>query len=436
MRANGPAYNRSVPESRQANFCLWLSLVFPSLFIVHKYLGWEGAIAYASVVGLVIGLKPRLSERLSNRSFQWLALGTLVVVVGVFVVAYPIANTHVPGRGSDDDDSIDLGVKALLAGRSPYAETSYLGNVLHHFPGAFVTAAPFVLLGTSALQNLFWLPMFFLAIRKEAGNRTALLLAWLVLAASPAVMHDVVTGTSYTSNTIYVLLGLWWLLRTTRREVAAVIWGVALASRANFLFLVPPAWGWLAQQRGWREAARMMALTCVTATGLVLPFYLDDPGNFTPLEAADRLFRFNDLWPHLGSALLAMMAALSVALAFTPMDEGALFRNCAWVQGFPVVIGVVLSSVQAWRVDLWYTRYGAFFAWFALMGIVIGASRRNNLRERPGQRSARPDGVVVREPGKLDPADNHGEEIHHKQPVEMGHHSSEPQIAGRFVVIR
>ena len=68
-------------------------------------------------------------------------------------------------------------------------------------------AAPFVLLGTSALQNLFWLPLFFVAIRKEANSRTALQLA-LVLVLSPGVMHEVVTGTGYASNTIYVLLGL------------------------------------------------------------------------------------------------------------------------------------------------------------------------------------------------------------------------------------
>ena len=32
-------------NSRQDAVCLWLALVFPSSFVVHKYLGWEGTIA-------------------------------------------------------------------------------------------------------------------------------------------------------------------------------------------------------------------------------------------------------------------------------------------------------------------------------------------------------------------------------------------------------
>lgn len=103
-------------------------------------------------------------------------------------------------------------------------------------------ASPFVRLGTNALQNLFR-PLFFLTVRAETNGRTALQLAWLVLVLGPVVLEEIVTGRGYGSNTIYVLLGLWWLVRTKHRDVAAITWGVALASRANFLFLVPLALG-------------------------------------------------------------------------------------------------------------------------------------------------------------------------------------------------
>lgn len=358
-------------RSGAATVCLWLSLVFPSSFVVHKYLGWEGAAAYAIVAAMAVALMPRLPEGLSDRNLLWQALATFLVIVVVFFVIYPIVNTHAPGSGSDDDDSINVGATALLTGHSPYARTSYLGNVLHHFPGTFILAVPFVLLGASALQNLFWLPLFFLAVREEArDSRTALQLAWLVLAFSPAVIHEVVTGTGYVSNTIYVLLGLWWLVRTKQRDIAAVAWGLALASRANFLFLVPLAFGWLWQHAGWRIALRATALTCVTAACLIVPFYLHDPRNFGPLDAANRLLVFNELFPHLGVALMALMAALAIGLSFTPMDAAALFRNCALVQAFPVVTGVVFSTLQEGHLNLWYARYGSFFAWFVLMALV------------------------------------------------------------------
>ena len=354
---------------------LWLSLVVPSLFVVHKYLGWDATIAYAIVVAAVIAFEPTWSGRLPDRLVFRLSLMTFLLVAMVFLVVFPIANTDVPGWGSDDDNTLDLGASALLAGRFPYSQTTYLGNVLHHFAGAFVLAAPFVLLGTSALQNLFWVPLFFVAVNVETGaGRRTLELAWLVLALSPAVMHDVVTGTGYASNAIYVALGLWWLVRTRWRDAAAIAWGVALASRANFLFLVPLAFSWLRQHRGWGAAMRATAVTCLTVALLTVPFYLHDPQNFGPLDAASRLLRFDALLPHLGLALGISMAALAIVFSCTAMDTAALFRNCAWVQAFPVAAGIILSSLQDRHVDLLYARYGAFFAWFTLMALAMPVS--------------------------------------------------------------
>ena len=366
-------------DSRGARVALWLSLVVPSSFIVHKYSGWEGALAYAIVVAAVVVRAPALPMRASDRTVFRLALITFLFAVVVFAVAYPIADVRAPGAGSDDDNTLDLGASALLAGRFPYSQTTYLGNALHHFAGAFLLAAPFVLLGASALQNLFWIPLFFFAVSTDMrDSRRALQLAWLVLALSPAVMYDIVTGTGYASNAIYVVLGLWWLVRTRRRDVAALAWGIALASRANFLFLVPLAAGWLRQHAGWRVAVRATTITCATVALLTIPFYLHDPRSFGPLEAADRLLRFDTLLPHLGVALIASMAALSIALSFTDMDVAALFRNGAWVQAFPVAAGVLLSSLQERRVNLWYARYGAFFAWFTLMALAAGGSLKRD----------------------------------------------------------
>jgi hypothetical protein len=356
-------------DSRAAKVCLWLALVFPSSFVVHKYLGGEPTIIYAFVVALIVALKPRLCKRLASRTVPWLAVVTWLFIIVAFLVIYPVANTHAPHTGSDDDDALNLGAMALFTGASPYSQTTYLGNVLHQLPGAFVLASPFVLLGTSALQNLFWLPLFFLAIGREADGRTALQLAWLVLLLSPGIMHDVVTGTGYVSNTVSVVLGLWWLVRTRHRDVAAIAWGVTLASRANFFFLVPLAFGYLRQHAGVRTALRATTLTCATIACLTLPFYLHDRDHFGPLDAAFRLFVFDQLLPHLGLAVIVMMVVLALTLTFMPMDAAGLFRQCALVQAVPVVAGLVITTVQDRHLNLWYARYGTFFAWFALMAL-------------------------------------------------------------------
>jgi len=344
---------------------VWLALVAPSLFIVHKYSGTAGAAAYAAIAALAVAAAPRLPIPRSRRGRRTVAVATIAVIVIVFAMMYPAVNVHTPGVGSDDDDAYNTGARALIEGRSPYSERTYLGNVLHQLPGAFVLAAPFVIAGTSALQNLFWLPAFFLAVRKETDEAAALRLSWLVIAASPTVLHQVITGTGHAANTIYVALGLWWLTRTVHTNIAGAFWGVAVASRANFLLLLPLAFGWLWQHRGWRTAVAAMAFTCGVATALVFPFYLDDPMQFGPLEAADRLLRFNAVFAYAGAAIGISMAAAAGILACRQMDRAALFRNCALVQALPVVAGVLLSG--AGRLSLAYATYGTFAAWFVFM---------------------------------------------------------------------
>ncbi|HMJ84855.1 MAG TPA: hypothetical protein VK504_16855, partial [Vicinamibacterales bacterium] len=117
-------------NSRQDAVCLWLVLVLPSSFVVHKYLGWEGTIVYSVGVAASVALGRRVFTRLSTRTLAWLVLLTAVLVAVAFFVVYPIANTHAAGAGSDDDDALNLGAMALLGGRFPYAQTTYLGNVL------------------------------------------------------------------------------------------------------------------------------------------------------------------------------------------------------------------------------------------------------------------------------------------------------------------
>ena len=361
---------------------VWLALVAPSLFIVHKYIGAGGAAAYAALAAVALAAAPRLPVPRSPRVRLTVAIGTIAVVMIAFALFYPIVNARTPGLGSDDDDAYNAGARALIDGRSPYTETTYLGNVLHQLPGAFVLAAPFVIAGTSALQNLFWLPAFFLVVRKETDDAAALRLSWLVLAASPTVIHQVITGTGHAANTIYVALGLWWLTRTVHTNVAGALWGVAVASRANFLLLLPLAFGWLWQHRGWRSAAAAIAFACGTAAALVLPFYLHDPARFGPLEAADRLLRFNTVFPYAGTAVGTLMAAAAVFLSCLRMDRVALFANSALVQAVPVLAGVLMSG---WgRPALAYATYGTFAAWFVFIAAADRFADRSSSSARTG----------------------------------------------------
>jgi hypothetical protein len=130
----------------------------------------------------------------------------------------------------------------------------------------------------------------------------------------------------------------------------------------------------------------------LTAALLIVPFYLHDPDNFGPLEAADRVFRFDAVQPHLGMGIITLMGALSIGLAFRQMDDASLFRSCALIQLVPVAAGVLIGSLSQGAVDLTYARYGAFAMWFVLLAAT---THRSVQRDEPlrGQLTHEPEQV-------------------------------------------
>ena len=342
---------------------LWLCLVLPSAFVVEKFLGTISLAIYVIFAALVVAVLPYLKFQVSERNARVLAIVTFAALILIFAIVYPVANTHQPHAGSDADDAINIGALALLHGHYPYYLRTYLNNLIHPFPGSFLIAAPFVLMGTSALQNLFWLGMLFLVLRKELGQTFAALRWFLVLLVlSPIVIHQLATGTDHISNAIYVMLTLWWLVRARNKYLPAGLWGIALSSRANFLFLIPVAFGWLGKRYGWKNSMKYISLTCITFAVITLPFYFYDPPGFAPLEAANRLARFEGLIPHATWLIAGGMVLLSAGLGFAPMKSSAsLWLRCAIVQAFPVIVGSLLEG------GLSYLAYGAFFLPFGLL---------------------------------------------------------------------
>src|SRR5216683_580770 len=243
-------------------FCL----VIPSCGVIQKYFGNIGLLIYLVAATAILWLVFRyllelVLSRLSERQAQFLAAVTFVALIAVFALVFPRATVHVAGRGSHADDALNLAVGELLHGRYPYYVQTYLQNAIANFPGAILLAAPFVLLGNSAYQNLFWFGVFFFAVsRLQQSWRGGLILIWIVLLFSPVVINYVVTGGDDLANSIYVLLFMLLTVRWVsssdvpawKRVLAALLVGVGLSSRANFLLVMPQLFAALTIKAGWR----------------------------------------------------------------------------------------------------------------------------------------------------------------------------------------
>ena len=391
-----------------AFWALVVCLVLPSLAQVEKYTGRRGMVGYAVLAPVALWtargwILPWARRRLPARAAGWLALATGLALVPAFRVLLTLANSGRFGPGSDTDEAYDQAVAALLAGRYPYDPVTYLGNRIHHLPGALLLATPFVVLGTSAYQNLFWLALLFLVARRLLGStREALLLAWAVPLLSPVVAQQAITGADAVTNGAQVAVLAWCAVeaRGGWQVASALGFGLALSSRPNFLLAALPVLGCLAARRGWAEAIRRLALAGAAWLAVTLPFYLHDPGGFAPLEGANRLSRFAGILPDPTLVIAGAATLLSALLAWrraTRSTEG-LLGAIALGQAFVVVAGIALSSIQAGAFDPGYAGYGGFFlpagvlAWWrdatspgpALAGMLAGGAAAPE-RPEPGR---------------------------------------------------
>lgn len=365
---------------------LALSLFIPSTAVLQKYLGILGVTVYLAIASFAFFLFIKYRRALSRQIFRitelqvlWLFAITFSMLLVIFLVAYPVANSGIVGGGSDNDDALNIAVAELLNGRYPYYPKTYLGNPISPLPGALLLAVPFVaLFGNSAYQNLFWISAFFIAMKSYfRDGRLALLLLWVIF-ASPIVLNLFIIGSDYISNSLYVLLFILWMLSSASRPdygeckkiLPAISLGIGLSSRSNFVLLLPLIFSALIQKVGWRHAIKYTAVTCITFTVITTPFYLYDPQGFSPLHTANILGQFQSVVPFSGFVIPAITGIIALILALSQSIDNTLdnlFRNCMIVLAFPVLCGIALSSINSGRVDFSFAFFGAFFLFFGVV---------------------------------------------------------------------
>jgi len=375
-----PGTSRKLRAFAGFAFCL----LFPSLGVIQKYFGNVGLLIYLVAATAILWLAFRylcglFLLRLSERQAQLLLVATFVALTFVFALVFPRANVHVAGRGSDADDALNLAVGELLHGRYPYYVQTYLQNAIANLPGAILLAVPFVLLGNSAYQNLFWFGIFIFAVSRFTRSwERGLALSWIVLISSPVVMNYLVTGGDDLANAIYVLafmlLTVNWVSDTNapvwKKVLATLLLGVGLSSRANFLLVLPQLFAALTIKAGWRPALGYSAVTVAAVAAITIPFWIVDPAGFTPWHAqAHKVAEFQAILPFAGLVVPALGGGIALVLAWQSLKQGreTWLRDCAIVQAFLVICVVTLTAIQTGTISLTATSYGVFFLFFGVL---------------------------------------------------------------------
>jgi hypothetical protein len=192
---------------------------------------------------------------------------------------------------------------------------------------------------------------------------------------SPVIVYHVMQGMDYTANGIYVMLAAAAVLdrleagRERPALLAAVLLGVALSSRLNFLLLLPTLLVPLARERGVELARRVGGAIAGGFLAVTLPFFLHDPAGFTPFHTVGLAV---DVPGVPGSRLIAPLLAGSCALALS-VRRGA-YGTVAMIRvGFIVQLVLVGSSLaltafEPGGAQMRYAHFAVLAMFFGLTG--------------------------------------------------------------------
>lgn len=368
---------------------LALVLLIPSTGQVQKYFGIYGVFVYLllGTIAILVHYKyvwPVYFSKVTQRRAIWLAVITFLILIAVFIVVYPIANSGVVGGGSDRDEALNISVRKLLRGQYPYSSKTYLDNPISPLPGSLLLSIPFVMLGNSAYQNIFWLIAFLVSVAWYFKDmRKALLLLWTILILSPVILQQFVTGGDLVSNCLYVLLFSWLTIvlvskrgvSSWKKIVSSILLGIALSSRANFILIVPLVFSTILKEIGWKWTIISCALTFMSFSLVTAPFYLYEPESFSPLHTFNKLGNYQTVLPYSGFVIPIVSGILAIALSFQRMDFTKFLRNCAAVQALPFLSLIVLSTVRTGSLSFYFDGYGLFFLFFGVLSFWITLSR-------------------------------------------------------------
>jgi hypothetical protein len=333
---------------------LFFYLGLPSVAKVHRTFGVVGVCLYVVVAGGSLALLPS-REAPPWRWTDGRALAAMLLTVALLGVAFAVVHPRVTA-GSDRDEALDLATRELLAGRYPYSHRAFAtgappgspGGLISPMPGELILAAPFVVLGTGALQTLFWLVVFFFVARQWLGSPgQALLASEAMLLLCPASLHEIVTGGDLLANALWVAALATAPVAATGvvgAALASAALGIGLSSRAHFLAVLPVVFVAVAQRRGRRPAAVRCAIAGAAFAATTAPFYLHDPAGFSPLHVVsllDTLGGGGAFTIALSSVIASIVAAAWVARA--PPTEAGWLGACAAALDAPVVVAAGLA---------------------------------------------------------------------------------------------
>lgn len=360
----------------------WLGIVLCNLSLAMTAFFFFSKVASAPVWLSYVAITMLLSFGLA----RWNTRAGIYFISAAGLILNLILIMKIPHTsGANMLEIIEAAARDFIGGNNPYhlypgiAETPF-----GYLPGLWLPYALFVWLGLDTrLFNV--IAVILLALLFERGlkidpeKRAVILGATLYpFLLSPPVSVMLVHGHVWPYWLLLSIMAV--LLVKERYLVAAIVFGLALASRQPALWIVPPLFGYLASRLGWMVTLRLALIALAAYATLVLPFAFSKGAEFwriVYLGVADA----TTMQPHISASV--WLSSIGMGALRKPVQVVALLAAMFWLyrrKADLTVFFLVTGIAYIWTV--YFNNYAVRYVYFpGLFLLMAGMAMRLGTRD-------------------------------------------------------
>lgn len=352
-----------------------LSLAMTAFFFLSKVTSAPVWLSYVAI-----------SMLLSFGLARWNARAGIYFISAAGLILNLILIMKIPHTsGANMLEIIEAAARDFIGGNNPYHfYPGIAGTSFGYPPGLWLPYALFVFLGLDTrLFNV--IAVVLLALLFERGlkidpeKRTFILGATLYpFLLSPPVSKMLVHGHVWPYWLLLSIMAV--MLVKERYLVAAIVFGLALATRQPALWIAPPLFGYLAARLGWLTTLRLSLIALATFAALVLPFALGKGAEFwrvVYLGIAD----FSPDLLHINASI--WLSSIGMDGLRRPVQAAALLGAMVWLYrrkaDLPAFL-LVTGIAYIWTV--YFNNYAVRYVYFpGLLLLTAGMAMRLGTRD-------------------------------------------------------
>lgn len=350
-----------------------LSLAMTAYFFLSKVVSAPVWLSYVVISTLLSFGLARWNARAGNYFIG--AAGLILNLILIIKVPHT--------SGANMLEIIEAAARDFIGGNNPYHLYAGIAEAPFGYPpGLWLPYAFFVFLGLDtrlfniiAIILIAWL--FERGLRIDPEKCAVILGATLYpFLLSPPVSVMLVHGHVWPYWLLLSIMAV--LLVKERYIVAAIVFGLALASRQPALWIVPPLCGYLASRLGWVATLRLALIALGAYAALVLPFAFSKGAEFWRVVylAAGGL---NTIQAHISA--LAWLSSIGLGDLLKPLQAAVLLAAMFWLYrrkadlpAFLLVTGIAyLWAVYFNHYAVRYVYFPGLFLLMAGMVMRLGA---------------------------------------------------------------